>query len=49
MTSCLLKDRAHDWWEEVGRAIRDDTVLDAITWIDFPARFGVEFAPVIKV
>ena len=31
LVSCLLKDKARDWWEEVGRAIGDDTVLDAMT------------------
>ena len=45
--SCLLMDRAHDWWEEVRHAISDDAALDAMTWIDFLARFRAEFAPVI--
>ena len=31
LASCLLKDRACDWLEEVGRAIGDDTMLDMMT------------------
>ena len=31
LASCLLKGRARDWWEEVGRAIGDETMLDAMT------------------
>ena len=32
LASFLLKDRAHDWWEEVGRAIGDDVAIDSMTW-----------------
>ena len=39
LVSCLLKDRGSDSWEEVGRAIGDDTVLDAMTWSDFTTSF----------
>ena len=49
LASSLLKDRARDWWEEVGHAIGDDATLDAMTWADFTTRFRVEFAPVIKL
>ncbi|CAH1431387.1 unnamed protein product [Lactuca virosa] len=49
LASCLLKGRAHDWWEEVGHAIGDDTTLDTMTWADLTTRFRAEFAPVIEV
>ena len=49
LASCILKDKALDWWEEVGRAIGDDTVLDDMTWSAFMTRFRAEFAPVIEV
>ena len=49
LASCLLKDRARDWWEEVGHTIGDDAALDAMTWADFSTRFRAEFAPVIEV
>ena len=46
---CLLKDRAWDWWEEIGHALGDDAALDAMTWSDFLARFRAEFSPIIEV
>ena len=49
LVSCLLKDRARDWWEEVGHAIGDDVDLDAMTWTDFSTRFRAEFALGIEV
>ena len=49
LASCLLKDRARDWWEEIGHALGDDAALDAMTWSDFSARFRAEFSPIIEV
>ena len=46
--SCILKDRARDWWEEVGSELGDD-VVDAMSWDDFSTRFQAAFAPVIEV
>ena len=48
LASCLLKDRAQEWWQEVGRAVGDD-VVDVISWDDFSTRFRAKFAPVIEV
>ena len=48
LASCLLKDRAYDWWEEVGRAL-GDAAVEAMTWNNFVIGFRVEFAPVIEV
>ncbi|KAL7585243.1 hypothetical protein Lser_V15G45405 [Lactuca serriola] len=48
LASYLLKDKAHDWWEEVGYALGGEYV-DAMTWDDFSSSFRVEFAPVIEV
>ena len=39
LASYLLKERAHDWWEEVGCAIRDDVAIDSMTWSGFSTRF----------
>ena len=49
LASCILNDKARNWWEEVGHAIRDDAALDAMTWSDFSASFRAEFAPAIEV
>ena len=49
LASCLLKDRARDWSEEIGHVIGDDATLDAMTWADFTTRFRAEFSPVIEV
>ena len=49
LASYLLKDSARDWWEEVGHAIRDDVVLDVMTWGNFSSRLKAEFSPVIEV
>ena len=49
LASCLLKDRACVWWEEVAHAIGDDATLDVMTRSDFSAKFRAEFAPVIEV
>ena len=38
LASCLVKDRARDSWEEVGRSLIDEAV-DSITWDDFVNRF----------
>ena len=38
LSSCVLKDRARDWWEEVGRSVGDEAV-DLMTWDDFVTRF----------
>ena len=47
-TSCLLKDRAWDWWEEVNRVVGTDRVI-VMAWDDFVQRFQREFAPAIEV
>ena len=47
LASYLVKDRACDWWEEVGH-ILGDQVVDTMTWEDFVTRFRDDFAPVIK-
>lgn len=47
-SSCLLRDQAHDWWEEVGHALGFEAVV-AMTWQVFVTRFNEEFAPTIKV
>ena len=39
LASYLLKDRARDWWEQIGHAIGDDPALDVMTWSDF-SRLG---------
>lgn len=46
--SCLLRDRAHDWWDKVGRAVRTAT-LAITTWVEFVTRFQREFVVTIKV
>ena len=46
--SCLLRDRAQDWWEEVGRALATKEMV-AISWKEFVMRFHEEFTPAIKV
>ena len=38
LASYIVKDRARDWWGEVGRAIGDE-VVDSMTWDDFVTRF----------
>ena len=38
LASCLLKDRARDWWDEVGHAAGGDAI-DSMTWSDFSTRF----------
>lgn len=45
---CILRDRARDLWEEVGRALGDKVVM-TMTWTDFLMRLGVDFAPAIEV
>lgn len=47
-TSCLLRDGAHEWWEEVGHSLGYESVA-AMSWIKFLSRFKVDFAPTIKV
>lgn len=48
ISSYPLKDRAHDWWEEVGYALRGDAV-ESRTWENFVTRFWADFAPIIEV
>ena len=48
LASCLLKDRAHDRWEEVVYALRG-RIVEVMTWDDFVIRFRVEFSPMIEV
>ena len=40
--SCLLKDRARDWWEEVDLALGGEA-LEMMTWDEFVTRFRVGF------
>ena len=46
--SCILKDRAQDWWEEVDFALGGEA-LETMTWDEFVTRFRVEFSPTIEV
>ena len=48
LASCLLKDMARDWWEEVGHVVGVD-VVDVMTWDDLSTRFRSKFTPVIEV
>lgn len=45
---CLLKDRACDWWEEVGHAL-GSKVVEEMTWEDFVTKFMDDLAPMIEV
>ena len=38
LASSILKDRARDWWEEVGRSV-GDVAVNSMTWDDFVTRF----------
>ena len=47
LASCLLKDRAHDWWEDIGIEVGDDAVY-VMSWDDFLTRFQADFSPMIE-
>ena len=47
-SSCLLKDRDQDWWEEVGHVV-GGKAIESMTWENFVTRFWSEFALVIEV
>ena len=46
--SCLLRDIAQAWWDEVTQAV-GTTIVTVMTWEDFVQRFDREFAPAIEV
>lgn len=46
--SFLMRDRAHNCWEEVSHSMGADA-MKAMTWHDFVTRFRVEFALAIEV
>lgn len=45
--SYVLRDRACDWWEEVGRDLGSMIVV-AMPWEEFVTRCHEEFAPKIE-
>ena len=47
LASCLLKERARDWWEEVGRAMVDD-FIDGMTWDNFLPGFELSFSLLLR-
>lgn len=47
-SSCILTDRARNWWEEVGRALGSAVVVSK-SWQEFVTRFQEEFALMIEV
>lgn len=47
-TSCMLRDRARDWWEEVIHTV-GTTRLVELNWAEFVRRFYLVFAPSIEV
>ena len=46
--SCMLKDRARDWWGEVTSQVGADGLAE-MTWTYFVRSFNLEFAPSIEV
>lgn len=46
--SCISRDKARDWWEEVTRAV-GTKVVAVITREKFIQRFWREFSPAIEV
>ena len=47
-TSCLLRNRARDWWAEVTRYVGTVMVVE-MTWVEFVQKFQREFALAIEV
>ena len=48
LASYLLKNRAQDYWEEVGHALGGE-LIESMSWEDFVMIFQAEFSPVIEV
>ncbi|XP_023737006.1 uncharacterized protein LOC111884940 [Lactuca sativa] len=46
--SCMLRDRARDWWGEVTKQVGSTGVAE-MTWVTFVWRFDLEFALPIEV
>lgn len=46
--SCLLRDRARNWWGEISHTLRVEAVR-AMTQTNFVTRFMADFAPAIEV
>ena len=46
--SCMLRDRARDWWVEVTIQVGSAEVAE-MTWDEFVRRFDLEFSPPIEV
>ena len=46
--SCMLRDKARDWWGKVTSQVGAAGVAE-MTWAEFVRRFDLEFAPPIKV
>ena len=46
--SCMLRDRARDWWGEITSQVGAAGVAD-MSWAEFVRRFDQEFAPPIEV
>ena len=47
-SSFLLRDRARNWWDEIGRAMGTEAVA-FMSWEEFVTRFYRDFAPMIEV
>ena len=46
LASCLLKDRAREWWGEVRHALGGEAI-ESMTWENFVTRFRAEIPHVI--
>ena len=46
--SCMLRDQALEWWEEVTHHVGSAGVVE-MSWEEFVRRFDLDFAPSIKV